>query len=481
MHGLRSVLLLAFLTLQLSTARGEGWPQFRGPNGSGHAADKHPLPADLADAKNLVWKVELPSGHSSPIVQGDRVYVTGVRDKKLLTLALDRATGKTVWEAEAPYKTLEVIHPTGGSYAQATPVTDGDNVISFFGSSGAFCYDRAGKLLWHHAMGPFNNDFGAASSPLLVGEQVIIAQDHDSDSFLLALDKYTGKVRWKTDRSEFRRGFSTPIVWEVAGKRQLVVVGMLRVVGYDLDTGRELWTVRGLARLVNPTPVVGPDNVLYLSAWTMGADPSDKIELPPFAEMLAKVDTNKNGTLEESEIKETVLNTRFGAFDRNKDTHVQPDEYEAQRQIFAQARNVVLAIKPGGQGDLTASHVLWSYSRSIPYVPSPLLYDGVLFLIKDGGILTCLDAKTGKELSQERVFGGGKYHSSPVLGDGKLYLVNQEGLVNVIEARAKWKALGRTKLEGAVHSTPAIADGRIYIRTAQQLVCFGLPAKAGAR
>ena len=333
------------------------WPQFRGPNASGLPDAEQKLPAQIGPDKNVIWKTPLPPGHSSPAIHGDRIYLTAVRDKSLVTIALDRQAGKIVWEATAPHKTLEKIHQIG-SHAQPTPATDGERVISFFGSSGLLCYDTAGKLLWHLPMGPFKNEFGSGSSPILVGDKVILNQDHDSESFLLAVDKRTGKQLWKVDRSEFIVGFSTPIVWENNGKKQIVVAGTLRVVGYDVETGKEAWTVRGLSRIISMTPSIGPDGTLYVSAWAPGGDPGEKFDVPPFAEMLAKYDKNKNGTLEVDEMPAGPLKDRFAQIDGDKDGHITKAEYEKIRDIVDKAVNRMVAIKPGGQGDVTESHIL---------------------------------------------------------------------------------------------------------------------------
>src|SRR5262249_9743350 len=155
---------------------------------------------------------------------------------------------------------LEKIHQIG-SYAQPSPVTDGRQVISYFGSSGLLCYDTAGKQLWHMPLGPYKNDLGAGSSPVLAGDRVLINQDNDLGSFLLAVDRRTGKPLWRTDRAEFTVGYATPVLWDVAGKKQVVVAGTLRAIGYDLETGAEIWTVRGLSRAVHMTPSVGPDGI----------------------------------------------------------------------------------------------------------------------------------------------------------------------------------------------------------------------------
>ncbi|MFL5342808.1 MAG: PQQ-binding-like beta-propeller repeat protein [Gemmataceae bacterium] len=447
------------------------WPQFRGPNATG-IADVTPLPDKIGPNTNVLWQIELPPGHSSPAVVGERIYVTAVRDKALLTIALDRATGKVLWERESPYKTLEKIHNVG-SYAQPSPAADGQLVVSFFGSSGLNCYDRDGKLLWRKPMGPFPNEYGAGSSPILVGDRVILNQDHDNSSFLAAYDKKSGEILWKKDRSEFPRGYATPVVWEVGGKKQIVVAGTLRVIGYDFDTGDEVWTVRGISRITNMTPTVGADNVLYLAAWAPGADAGERIVAEPFADMLAKYDKNKNGTLEFDEIPPGELKNRFPQLDRDKDGHVSKEEYENMRRIFATAENVVIAIKPGGTGEITDTHVLWTQKKVIPYVPSPLYHKGLIFLVKNGGLVSCLDARTGKPTRQERVFGSAGYYASPVAGDGKVYLFSEKGDGSVISATAEWEQLSRAKFGEPIYATPAIADGKIYVRTDKHLYCFG--------
>ncbi len=214
------------IVLFASNVDASDWPQFRGPNCSGRAASDAPLPDKIGPSTNKLWKTALPPGHSSPIVVSDRIYLTAVREKRLLTLALDRKDGRIRWEAEAPARTLEQVHRIG-SQAQSTPAADGERVVSFFGSCGLFCYDRDGKPLWRRSMGPFKNDFGAGSSPVLAGDRVILCQDHDQGSFLMALDKRTGDSIWKTERSEFLRGYCTPVIWDVAGHKQIVVAGTL--------------------------------------------------------------------------------------------------------------------------------------------------------------------------------------------------------------------------------------------------------------
>ena len=471
---------VALVFMPIRTTSAGDWPQFRGPNATGLAVGNQKLPAEIGPDKNLVWKAALPPGHSSPVVFGNRVFLTAVRDESLVTIALDRATGKVVWEAEAPYKEKEVIHRIG-SYAQPSPATDGELVVSQFGSSGLLAYDMDGKLLWYLPMGPFNDDYGAGSSPILVDDRVVINQDHDTDSFLMAVDKRTGKVIWKTDRSEFPRNYATPVIWEVNGKKQIVVPATLRVVGYDFETGRELWTVRGISRIVIMTPVVGPDGTLYVGAWAPGGDETERIEVQPYAEFIAKYDRNGNGTFEEDEFPDGPVRSRFRQFDRDKTGHVTKDEYESMRGVFDVAKNLIIAIKPGGHGDITNTHVLWKYGKLLPYCPSPVFANDLIFMVKDGSIVSCLDAKTGRPTKQGRVSGTAGYYSSPVAGDGKVYLLSQRGELTVISAEPQWRELASAKFGEDAYATPAIVDGRIYLRTAGHLYCFGTEAVKDGR
>ncbi len=464
-----------FLIVGTAVARVDAadWPQFRGLSGSAFDPSGDKLPAEIGPDQNQLWKTPLPPGHSSPIVVGNRIFVTGIRDKKLLTIGLDRQTGKQQWESEAPYERLESIHRIG-SYAQSTPCADADFVFSFFGSSGLYCHDHSGKLIWKKLMGPFLNDFGAASSPILVGERLILCQDHDLDSFLLCVDRRTGDVIWKTDRSEFLRNSCTPVLWNNEGRLQIVVAATLRVVGYDLETGKEAWTVRGISRTVVSSPTVGVDGNLYLAGWAAGGDEAERIRVEPFDDVVQLKDKDQNGTIEEAELSEGPVYQRYSQADRNKDGHLTRTEYELFRSLFDQGKNLLLSIKPGAVGDATESHVRWTYPKQVPFCASPLLFNGLLFTIKDGGILQCLNANTGKVAKPLRLEANGSYYASPVAGDGKVYLVDETGRLTVVSATDELKLLHTAEMKEDVYATPAIVDGRIYLRTANGLYCFGL-------
>jgi outer membrane protein assembly factor BamB len=457
-----------------ATASAGDWPQFRGVNASGQAVDSGKLPADISPSSHVVWKAPLPPGHASPVIFGPRIYINAVENDRLLVMALDRVSGGLLWKTEIPHDRLEEIHRIG-SHAQCTPTTDGERVVSFFGSAGLFCHDTEGNLLWNRPMGPFKNTFGAGSSPIIVDDYIVLCQDHDTDSFLMALDKRTGNPVWTTDRSEFPRNYSTPVIWNVSGKKQVVVAATLRVVGYEFETGKELWTVRGIARFVSATPVIGPDNTLYVAGWAAGGDEGGiRFEVPAFDDVVAELDKDNNGTLEESELPDGgPIRMRFVQVDRDKNGSLTREEYDYFRTLFRVGKNVVIAVKPGGSGDVSQTHVLWTHSKHVPFCASPVIVDGRFFSVKDGGIVSCLSAATGTAYKQSRVEATGEYYSSPVAGNGKLYLVNEQGQLTVISTAADWQVLHAADFEENVYATPAIVDGKIYLRTAGHLYCFG--------
>ncbi len=468
----RPGLLSGLLLLCAVGAEANDWPQFRGIGGNGVAQDNGAYPTDIGPDKHVLWKVPVPLGHSSPVLIDDKIFLTGVREGKLLTFALDRATGKLLWEQTAPHEKLEEIHRIG-SHAQSTTVADQDVVVSFFGSAGLFCYNHAGKLLWERRMGPFNNTFGAGSSPVLAGNRVILAQDHDADSFLMAFDRDTGDVLWKTDRSEFPRNYCTPVVIGTGDDAQIVIAATLRVVGYGVKAGKELWTVRGLSRTVCMTPVVGDDGVIYIAGWAAGGDENEPIRVDPFAEVLAKVDKNTNGTIEENELGEGPIHQRFAQVDRNKDGSLTKTEYEFFRSLFEQGQNQILAIRPGAKGEATETHVRWRYTRLVPFCASPLLYRGQVYTVKDGGIAQSLNAQSGKPTKQGRLEANDDYYASPVAGDGKVYLVDAQGRLTVLAAGEAWTVLHEANFGEDVYATPALVDGRIYLRTNGHFYCLG--------
>ncbi len=460
----------ALLLLAAGLLPAADWPTFRGVNSSGLAPDKG-LIDDFGPDTGVIWKTALPPGHSSPVLVGDRIYLTGYESKKLYTFALDRSTGKILWRREAPRPREETLHKAN-SPTSATAASDGRNVFVFFPDFGVLSYGPDGEEKWRLPLGPFNNPMGQSSTPVLSGSTLLVPCDQESGSFFIALDKDTGKTKWRIERPDFTRGFSTPVFWTPkGGKKQVLLAGSYRLVAFDIETGREEWFVRGLTWQLKPTPVLD-DERIYVLGWAGEADPGQQEVVPDFEEVAAKIDANKDGRFQKEELDEK-LRKKFGELDMDNDGALDRRDwslYKAKRSVV----NGVNCFRLGGKGDMTGKSELWKYEKSLPNVPSPLLYDGVLYLMKEGGILTSLDAKTGKVLKQARLPGAlGLYFASPIAADGKLYTLSEEGKLSIIKAGGEWESIKVIDMGDGAHATPAIVDGRIYIRTHSVLYCFG--------
>lgn len=467
--------LLAAPVTGVTSADDVTWPQFRGPGGLGIGTGKPPV--EFGPGKNERWHVAVPPGHSSPCIWGKHLFLTGLADGKLVTLCLDRGDGKELWRAVAPAERIEASHRIG-SPAAPTPCTDGERVYVYFGSYGLIAYDFSGKEVWTKPLPPPVVEFGTGTSPILAGGNVVLICDQDVGSYLIAVDAATGVERWRQDRAEFRRSFSSPFLWRhdaADGKQveELVVAGSLSVRAYDLADGRERWRSSGVARVSNATPTAGEGH-LIVSSWNIGGDDGARVTVPPVEEFLSANDRDHNGTLSKAEFPAGPLKDRYSQLDVDKDAKVTRAELEIARTMFADARNQLFALRPGGAGDITASHVAWTIDKHLPYISSPLCYQGNVYAMQNGGLLSCYDAATGTVHYQaERVGAQGDYYSSAVAADGRIYVASQQGTVVVLKAGTAFTVLARNKLDGQVFATPAILDGLIYLRTEQTLLVFG--------
>ena len=466
-----TLILIALATLTPYAAT-EEWSRFRGPNGSGLSTTTG-LPTEFGPSLNVVWKTDLPQGYSSPVVSGDRIFLTGFKDDTLWTLAVARKTGKVLWQNKAPRDRVEKLdsrnHPASPSAA-----TDGKLVFFFFADYGLLAYDINGKELWRKPLGPFNNIYGMGASPIVVDDLVVLNCDQSTGSFIAAFDKKTGAERWRTPRPEARSGHSTPILYTPAGGgTQIVVPGSFLLTAYNAKDGKRVWWVRGLSFELKSVPVVDGDTLYINGFGSPENDPGRHVEIPPSSEVFPKSDVNKDGKLSEEELPTPHAKSSMAFTDLDGDKFLNREEWDYYKAA-ADSENGMLAIRLGGSGDMTEKAVRWRYQRAVPQLPSPLIYQNVLYMVNDGGIVTSLKPDTGDVIKQGRLKGAiDRYYSSPVAGDGKIYMASEKGKVAVLKPDGNLEPVVVNDLQDDIYATPALVDGRIYLRTRNTLYCFG--------
>jgi outer membrane protein assembly factor BamB len=404
------------------------WPQFRGPNSSGIGDGKPPV--EFGPNQNVLWKTAVGSGLSSPIIAKGRVFLTEFDrpTKQLATLCIDQRMGKILWRRTVAPAEIEKVHEIS-SPAAPTPATDGEHVYVYFGSYGLVSYDFDGKLLWERRLPLPQNIYGAVASPIVAGD-LLVLNHQGKDAYLLGVNRRDGKTVWKTDRSQFQYGWSTPVYWRHDGIDEIVVLGgdfgpNQRLMAYNLADGAERWWVAGLPPCGKSTPVIGSDMVF------------------------------------------------FAAPDIILDVAAEKRNPERAAQIYANNASRVMAIRPGGKSEVNQTHVAWTQTKGVPGVPSPLYYNGRLYTVQNGGIVFSRVAKTGELVYSGRTGAAGYHYSSPVAADNKIYIASEEGVVVVLDGGEELKVLARNKLDGQILATPAIVDGKIYVRTEDHLYAFG--------
>jgi outer membrane protein assembly factor BamB len=427
------ITLLATVVLSSFAAAGQSgskvwWPQFRGPNSSGLGGGKPPV--HFGPDQNVRWKTAVGPGLSSPIIWEGRIFLTEFDRAKsqLATLCIDRRTGKILWRRTVAPEQIEEVHELS-SPAGATPATDGERVYVYFGSYGLVCYDLNGNQKWERRLPLPENPYGAVASPIVAGE-LLVVNHQGKDSYLLGVNRRDGRTVWKTDRSRFQYGWSTPVHWRHDGIDEIVVLGGdfkpdQRLMAYNLVDGTERWWVGGLPPCGKSTPVIG-GGMVFLAA------------------------------------PDIILET--AAEKRNP---------ERAAQFYANRLPRVMAVRPGSKGEVGQANIAWSERRGVPGVPSPLYYNERLYTFQNGGIVFCRVAKTGELVYSGRLGAPGYYYSSPVAADGKVYIASEEGVVVVLDAGEKLKILATNKLDGSILATPALGDGHIYVRTENHLYAFG--------
>lgn len=432
-----SCFLLAFLGFNLTSWAGNSWPQFRGPDGQGHSGAVN-LPLRWSESQNIRWKVPLPGqGHSSPVVMGDQIWVTAALQEtaseeelrrrtadlpngedfrlasnvSLRALCVDRRSGSILRDIEVDnIENPDPVHLIN-SYASPTPVLEPGRVYVHFGTYGTACIDTdSGEFLWKRKF-PIQHNVGPGSSPVLVGDALIIPCDGSDRQFVVAVNKVTGETIWEHDRpplratnGDYKKAFSTPLVIDWQGQTQVVIPGAQWVVAYEPASGNPIWRLdHGDGFSVVPRPVANGSHLFFSTGFT---------------------------------------------------------------------RPEMVAVRLGGTGDVTATHVDWRLARQAPTMPSPLLVGNRLYTTSDGGVAVCLDAATGDVRWQKRL--GGNYSASPLLADDRLYFFNREGLSTVItDAGDSSQVVAENELDGTIFATPAALDGELILRTETHLYAIG--------
>ncbi len=430
--------LVSVLAATLAAAHAQNWPSFRGPGATGvlDSARGAPVSWDIEASRNVAWRTVIPGlGHSSPIVWGDRIFVTtavssdptksvfqyplaGDLDRRtdlakqqFKIYCLDKRTGKIIWEKVAAEMAPRVARHPHNSYASATPATDGKRVVAFFGSEGLYAFDLDGSPLWKQDVGVLDQgafdlpdyQWGSASSPIIYKNLVIVQCDQQKGSFLAAFDAATGKPVWRTPR-EALPSWATPTVYEGVDRAELVTNGAEYFRGYDPVTGKELWRIKGTSMISVPTPFAA-HGLIYLASGYY----------------------------------------RF----------IQP----------------IVALKPGATGDVPSGRMAWRTEKGAPYLPTPIVYGDYFYAFNHRGILTVYNARTGDRIYEQRL-APGAFSSSPVAAAGRLYAASEDGDVYVVKAGPTFELLASNKMGEVVMATPALADGMLIVRGLNHL--FGI-------
>ncbi|MCX6604173.1 MAG: PQQ-binding-like beta-propeller repeat protein [Acidobacteria bacterium] len=495
---MRPTLLVALsLCLQAAEPTPARWQQFRGPNASGVGSDNAKPPVAFGPAQSLLWKVALPTGHGSPCIWGDRLFVTAFdsNEKALSVIAINRKNGKVLWRQPLKTTALEPVHAIS-SPATTTPVTDGETVYVYLGSFGFAAFTLDGKLSWEHPLPTSKMGFGSGTSPVLAGDLLLITRDYLPKPLLIAVNRKDGKLAWQKELAplsfQSSGAHSTPLVL----KDQLVLHRPSRVSGHSLVDGSELWWVKTAS--VGTATVTEHDGVVYVAAFNGGAS-GPTIAKVPFDQALAQYDMDKDGKLSRAELPPSDLylmrradvpdsvpgahmtvKSLFNYFDADKDGSLNRAEYDMSYVLAsgtgATSPDVgygLMAIRLGGSGDVSSTAVVWQQRRSVPEVSAPLVYRDKVYMVTAGGIFTCVDEKTGQLVYRGRINAPGAYYSSPVAAGGKVFVASGEGIVTSLEVGPELKVLANNDLGEPVYGTPALIGSQIYIRSVGHLWAFG--------
>jgi outer membrane protein assembly factor BamB len=466
----------------------EDWPQFRGPNCSGVSQTTAKLPTEFSSTDHVKWSVKLGDGIGSPVIAAGRVFTSAMINPQTIGLfAFDANSGEQIWVRQWPIGDVDEIHETN-SHAGTTPAADSERVYFYFSTLGMVALDAAtGKDVWQKPLPVpyFVFKWGAGMSPVLYKDLVLFCQDDDLHPALYAFDKRTGEIRWSDDRNDMAVNYSHPVICETPTGDEIVVAGTGMLIGYDPTSGKRLWFARTLLRNIKTTPV-SRDGIVYISLQSKGIA----------SQWLASIDKAETGNSDNKVSKDEVqkffgkrpvpdafYKKTFDRGDLNKDGVLEGQELDI---AFLPAGNAagaafdsktpedefVLAVRGGGRGDVTKTHVLWKHpTKHTDHIVSPLVVSDRMFLVKGGGIATCFEVGQGNRVyGPGRIKNGGEYFASPVYGDGKIYIAGENGGIVVLRDAPELEVLAVNEMGDSILGTPAIADGALFIRTRTSLL-----------
>src|SRR5262245_10016493 len=484
-------MLAPFLLAAPLVTQGD-WPQFRGPGGLA-VADDTPIPVEFGPGERVLWKTMLPPGHSSSCILGGRIFLTGFEDGKDVVLAIEQKSGQVLWTKTFEGTPHPIYYHPDADPASPTPVSDGERVIAYFGNYGLVALDPGGKLLWEKRLPHPGYVFGVGTSPLLCDGLLFLARDGAPEAAILVLDPADGSELSRIDRFEFRESHGTPFLWRNAEREELVVGGNGKLCSYDPGTGEKLWMVGGLTSFPCTTPTADRDT-LYYAAWSTpnakgrsfweGAfarslDLTDA-EIADPSLLFKRLDKDADGKIVLDEVPECRAKDAFGGLDRDQSGSWDLDEVvNAESAMGASGENLMVAVARGAAGDASKEHVRWTWKRGLPYVSSPLLYRGRVWLFQAGGLVTALDAKTGAPvLERVRLSDRSEYYRAPVGAAGHVLVGSAEGTLYLLAADAKELVVEHeVAFDEGLFATPAVLGGIVYLRTPKALWAFGEPKK----
>ena len=464
------------------------WPQFRGPNSSG--VSDSAVPVEFGPGKNELWSLPLKSGHSSPCIAGDSIYVTTYdhEQKQLAVVCVNRTDGTIRWTREVPADEIEKGHPSFNP-ASSTPASDGERVVAYFGSFGLICFDRSGDKLWDFKMPLTKSYAGNATSPIISGDRVILYRGNKVDHFLLAVDKRSGEQLWKEEQAErFELELACTACPIVSGDN-LIVHSARAIQAFDIASGAQRWVVK-CATTATSTPVLAGDEVV-VAAWNKMGEPALRPAFPTFDQLVEKNDKDQDNLINRKELPRMMVFHRpdgaeapqngmplsFGYADIDKGGTIDRQEWDRRLKELDDFRarydaHGILAVRLDSNGLVLSDQVRTLETQGIPEVPSPLFHNGRLYFVKNGGVLTCLDVETGKRVARLRTKGKGTHYASPIIANEKLYSTAGNGTVSVLSLTPKPKVTAVNDMQDGTYATPAVVGDTLYVRTHSKLYAF---------